>query len=225
MAEIRVNPTRMELKKLKNKLNTARRGHKLLKNKCDELMKQFLDVVREAKVVRTALGQSLKGVVEEFEIAAAETDPRIMTEALLLPGFEGEVRTTTKNVMSVIVPEFVPAGGADGASPQSRGGASYGYAFTSSSIDSAVNEICDKTADLIRLASLEKQAQLLCSEIEKTRRRVNALEYILIPQYSATIKSISMKLDENERSNLTRLMKVKDMMLEEKISAEKKNAK
>ncbi|MBR6917200.1 MAG: V-type ATP synthase subunit D, partial [Clostridia bacterium] len=95
MAEIRVNPTRMELKKLKNKLNTARRGHKLLKNKCDELMKQFLDVVRESKTLRSRLEDDLAGVVEEFGYAAAETDPRVMTEALLLPGFEGEVTTET----------------------------------------------------------------------------------------------------------------------------------
>ena len=212
MAEIRVNPTRMELKKLKNKLNTARRGHKLLKNKCDELMKQFLDVVREAKDLRGTLEAALRGVADEFGYAAAETDPRIMTEALLLPGFEGEVETKTKNVMSVIVPEFTPTGG---ATPNARGGASYGYVFTSHAIDAAVEGICSVAEDLIRLATLEQQAQLLCAEIEKTRRRVNALEYILIPQYTATIKSISMKLDENERSNLTRLMKVKDMMLEE----------
>ncbi|MBQ7474842.1 MAG: V-type ATP synthase subunit D [Clostridia bacterium] len=218
MAVIRVNPTRMELKKLKNKLNTARRGHKLLKNKCDELMKQFLDVVREAKVLRRKLESSLRGVVEEFEYAAAETDPRVMTEALLLPGFEGEVKTTTRNIMSVIVPEFHPTA----TGPESRGGASYGYAFTSPSIDAAVNEICGATEDLIRLASLEKESQLLCAEIEKTRRRVNALEYILIPQYVETIKSITMKLDENERSNLTRLMKVKDMMLEGKRAGEQK---
>ena len=210
MAEIRVNPTRMELKKLKNKLNTARRGHKLLKNKCDELMKQFLEVVRECKTLRVRLEGTLAGVVDEFGFAAAQTDPRVMTEALLLPGFEGEITTETKNVMSVIVPEFRHKE----SDPSARGGVSYGYAFTTRSIDAAVREICASTEDLVRLASLEKQAQLLCSEIEKTRRRVNALEYILIPQYTVTIKSISMKLDENERSNLTRLMKVKDMMLE-----------
>ncbi len=210
MAEIRVNPTRMELKKLKNKLNTARRGHKLLKNKCDELMKQFLDVVRESKTLRYRLEDTLAGLVEEFGYAAAETDPRVMTEALLLPGFEGEVSTETKNVMSVIVPVFRHKD----PDPAAHGGVSYGFAFTTRSIDAAVTEICASTEELIRLATLEKQAQLLCSEIEKTRRRVNALEYILIPQYTATIKAISMKLDENERSNLTRLMKVKDMMLE-----------
>ena len=210
MAEIRVNPTRMELKKLKNKLNTARRGHKLLKNKCDELMKQFLDDVRECKTLRTTLEGTLAGVVEEFGFAAAETDPRVMTEALLLPGFEGEVTTETKNVMSVIVPIFRHSE----SDPVGRGGVSYGYAFTNRSIDAAVREICASTKDLLRLATLEKQAQLLCAEIEKTRRRVNALEHILIPQYTETIKAITMKLDENERSNLTRLMKVKDMMLE-----------
>ncbi|MBQ3901596.1 MAG: V-type ATP synthase subunit D [Clostridia bacterium] len=209
MAEIRVNPTRMELKKQKTKLTTARRGHKLLKNKCDELMKQFLDIVRESKKLRRSLETSFSGVFREFEYAAAETDPRILREALLMPAYEGKVSVKDHNMMSVIVPEFKVEKAAGRV-----GGAGYGFAFTSPAIDSAVSRISDETEKLIRLATLEKTAQLLCVEIEKTRRRVNALEYILIPQYEHTIKVITMKLDENERSNLTRLMKVKDMMLE-----------
>ena len=219
MAEIRVNPTRMELKKLKNKLATARRGHKLLKDKCDELMKQFLDIVREAKNLRGTLSKTFAGVIGEFEYAAAETDMRMLTEALMLPGMESSVNIDTKNIMSVIVPVFSVS--ETSSSPDLNVGAGYGYAFTSTSMDSAVSAVCSAAKELVRLASLEKDAQLLCIEIEKTRRRVNALEYIMIPQYEDAIKRITMKLDENERSNLTRLMKVKDMMLQQKMSVKK----
>lgn len=215
MAEIRVNPTRMELKKLKTKLATARRGHKLLKDKCDELMRQFLDIVREAKELREALTEQLSGVTAEFEIAAAETDIRVMTEALMLPSVKSSVKIGSRNIMSVIVPTFETE---DTASPASHGGAGYGYAFTTKAMDNAADAVSKAGAELIRLAELEKAAGLLCREIERTRRRVNALEYIMIPQYETTIKSIMMKLDENERSNLTRLMKVKDMMLAEKMT-------
>lgn len=211
MAEIRVNPTRMELKKLKAKLATARRGHKLLKDKCDELMRQFLDIVREAKALREALGVRLSGVTAEFEEAAAEMDIRMMTEALMLPSVKSMVNVDSRNIMSVIVPSFeIEKSGA------SAGGAGYGYAFTTKAMDRAADAVSSAAGELMRLAELEKSAGLLCREIERTRRRVNALEYIMIPQYEVTIKSIMMKLDENERGNLTRLMKVKDMMLEEK---------
>ena len=212
MAEIRVNPTRMELKRLRSKLVTARRGHKLLKDKCDELMRQFLDTVREAKVLREHLTESLAGVSDEFRLAAADSDPRMLTEALMLPSADCTVDVTEKNVMSVIIPKF--------SEPviSSAGGAGYGYAFTTGSMDRAADSICDSAQELVRLAELEKACQLMSHEIERTRRRVNALEYIMIPQYEETIRRISMKLDENERSNLTRLMKVKDMMLEAKLA-------
>ncbi len=214
MAEIRVNPTRMELKKLKNKLTTARRGHKLLKDKCDELMRRFLDVIRDAKELREELAEQLSDVTTEFEIAAAETDIRVMTEALMLPTVKSSVNTGNKNIMSVIVPTFETE---DGGAAASRGGVGYGYAFTTKAMDNAAEAVSAASLKLIRLAELEKTASLLCREIERTRRRVNALEYIMIPQYESTIKTIVMKLDENERSNLTRLMKVKDMMLAEKL--------
>ncbi len=215
MAEIRVNPTRMELKKLKGKLITARRGHKLLKDKCDELMRQFLDIVREAKQLRESLSGRFEGVYSMFETAAALTDPKMMSEALMMPGAEGELSVGEKNIMSVYVPTFdfrAPDAGA-------QGGAGYGYAFTSGELDEAVRAVSGVTADLVHLAQLEKTALLLCDEIERTRRRVNALEYIMIPQYERTVKSITMKLDENERGSQTRLMKVKDMMVKAQIEA------
>ncbi len=218
MAEIRVNPTRMELKKLKTRLLTARRGHKLLKDKRDELMKQFLDIVREAKTLREELGDTFSLIDARFAAASAESDARMMTEALMLPGKEGTLEITTKNVMSVITPVFhysAPEAG-------ENGGVNYGLAFTSGELDDAVTELCAVTDRLMKLAELEKSALLLCDEIERTRRRVNALEYIMIPQYETAIRNITMKLDENERSNTSRLMKVKDMMVAQQI--EKKRA-
>ncbi len=217
MAEIRVNPTRMELKKLKGKLTTARRGHKLLKDKCDELMKQFLDMIRDAKVRREKLTERLSGVTDEFRLAAADTDPRMMAEALMLPTVESDITVGERNIMSVLVPTFEVKTSADAAE---NGGAGYGYAFTTGAMDRAAEAVSSAALELVELAQLEKSAQLLCREIERTRRRVNALEYIMIPQYEEAINRISMKLDENERSNLTRLMKVKDMMLKEKLAKE-----
>lgn len=217
MAEIRVNPTRMELKKLKGKLTTARRGHKLLKDKCDELMKQFLDMIRDAKVRREKLTERLSGVTDEFRLAAADTDPRMMAEALMLPTVESDITVGERNIMSVLVPTFEVKTSADAAE---NGGAGYGYAFTTGAMDRAAEAVSSAALELVELAQLEKAAQLLCREIERTRRRVNALEYIMIPQYEEAINRISMKLDENERSNLTRLMKVKDMMLKEKLAKE-----
>ncbi len=215
MAEIKVNPTRMELKKLKARLVTARRGHKLLKDKRDELMRQFLDVVREAKALREQLCRQLGSVYSSFASAAALMDPRMMTEALMLPGVQGELFVKQKNIMSVYVPVFQY----DAARASDTGGAGYGYAFTSGALDEAVEQICAASTQLVRLAQLEKTATLLCDEIEKTRRRVNALEYIMIPQYEAGVKTISMKLDENERGAQTRLMKVKDMMIRAQVEA------
>lgn len=213
MAEIRVNPTRMELKNIGAKLSTARRGHKLLKDKCDELMRRFLDVVREDKALRASVEERLAEVHRSFAVAAAEQSPRAMREALILPKRQTSLSVEYKNMMSVTVPEFTLAvrGGASGAP--------YGYAYTSGELDRAVSLLSDMAQDMARLATLEKTAQLLAEEIERTRRRVNALEYIMIPRYESAMKTISMKLDENERGNTTRLMKVKDMMLRAAIES------
>ena len=209
MAELRVNPTRMELKKVQARYTTARRGHKLLKDKRDELMKKFLEVVRENKELRERVEASLARVHASFSIASAAVSPRMLKEALILPKKEGKLDVAYKNVMSVTVPVFslqvLSEGGADGYN--------YGMAFTSGELDTAARELNDLLGDLVKLAELEKTAQMLAEEIEKTRRRVNALEYIMMPRYLETIKTIKMKLEENERGNTTRLMKVKDMML------------
>ena len=210
MAEIRVNPTRMEMKKLQGRYNTARRGHKLLKDKRDELMKQFLEVVREDKALRERVEKALELYYKGFSVASASGNPKMLKEALICPKKEGSLEVTYKNMMSVIVPEFSYSASENEAAQSFN----YGLAFTSGDLDVSLRELNGILEDLIRMAELEKQAQLLAEEIEKTRRRVNALEYIMMPQYLAAIKSIKMKLDENERGNTTRLMKVKDMMLE-----------
>lgn len=216
MAELRVNPTRMELKNLKNKLATARRGHKLLKDKCDELMRRFLDIVREDKAMRQKVEDELALVHRSFATASALTSPRAMREALILPTRSTELAVSTKNLMSVVVPTFTLSEVGEGAHDMP-----YGVAFTSGELDAAVRELSAMVDDLVKLAELEKSAQMLAQEIERTRRRVNALEYIMIPRYEVAIKGITMKLDENERGNTTRLMKVKDMMLEASIEAKR----
>ena len=214
MAELRVNPTRMEMKRIQTRYQTARKGHKLLKDKRDELMKQFLDVVREDKALRERVEEALGKVYQSFTVASAVSSPKMLEEALICPKKEGELSVEYKNMMSITVPVFHLRVHAEGGSDSYN----YGMAFTSGELDSSLRELNSILEDLIRLAELEKTAQLLAEEIERTRRRVNALEYILMPQYLATIKTIKMKLDENERGNTTRLMKVKDMMLQAQLS-------
>ena len=217
MAEIRVNPTRMEMKKLQSRYTTARRGHKLLKDKRDELMKQFLEVVREDKALRERVEKALELYYKGFSVASASANPKMLEESLICPKKEGKLEVTYKNMMSVTVPEFsYSEAESEEAAAQSF---NYGLAFTSGDLDVSLRELGGILEDLVRMAELEKQAQLLAEEIEKTRRRVNALEYIMMPQYLAAIKTIKMKLDENERGNTTRLMKVKDMMLEAQRNA------
>ena len=209
MARLNVNPTRMELTNLKRKLVTARRGHKLLKDKRDELMRQFLVLVRECKALRAEVESGIRTANEHMALAGASMDRESLAVALMLPGQRMQVDVREKNVMSVIVPEF------DIKLKTAKDGEiySYGYAFTSCELDDAVKSLAEIMPKLLLLAEKEKQCQLMSAEIEKTRRRVNALEHVMIPRYEETIKYISMKLEENERGATTRLMKVKDMML------------
>ena len=204
-----VNPTRMELKKMKSRYANARRGHKLLKDKRDGLMKQFLETVRQNKELREKVEASLSGVYDSLAIAGAVSGPKVLEESLMLPKKQGKLDVRTRNVMSVTVPEFeLEIIGKD-----AQDSYNYGLAFTSGELDASLAQMSAIMEDMIALAESEKTVQLLAQEIEKTRRRVNALEYIMIPKYLATIKSIKMKLDENDRGNTTRLMKVKDMMI------------
>ena len=211
MAILNVNPTRMELTNLKRKLVTARRGHKLLKDKRDELMRRFLDLVRENKKLRIEVEEGIKQANAAMSVARCVMSDKALDVALMLPTQEMSLEVGEKNVMSVMIPVFdVRFKTADENDIYS-----YGFAETSGDLDTAVKALSDIMPKMIRLAEIEKSCCLMADEIEKTRRRVNALEHVMIPQYEETIKYISMKLDENERSTTTRLMKVKDMMLEQ----------
>ena len=211
MANITVSPTRMELTRLKGKLKTAQRGHKLLKDKRDELMKQFLDTVREVRSLRAEVEEDLMRVHKSFTVASALMSSEALEQALLYPKQSVELTRTTPNIMSVNVPvyDFQTKTKSDSDIYP------YGFAATSGELDDAVEALGLVFRKMLKLAQIEKSAQLMAEEIEKTRRRVNALEYVMIPELEGNIKYISMKLGENERSSQIRLMKVKDMMLEE----------
>ncbi len=211
MANTNVNPTRMELTRLKKKLVTATRGHKLLKDKRDELMRQFLDLVRENKVLRDKVEAGITAANKNFVLARAGMNDEVLNVALMAPMQEVYLEASNHNVMSVEIPVFeYKTRTADANNIYS-----YGYAFTSADLDSAVKSLADILPEMLRLAECEKSCQLMAAEIEKTRRRVNALEHVMIPDMKDKIKYITMKLDENERSTQIRLMKVKDMMLEQ----------
>lgn len=211
MARLNVNPTRMELTNLKRKLITARRGHKLLKDKRDELMRQFLDMVRENKTLREQVEEAIGSSNKKMALARSMVQNEIMDTALMLPKQEMSLDIKEKNVMSVLIPEYT----VEYKTTDPNDIYSYGYAYTSGDMDGAILSLSEILPKMIRLAEVEKSCQLMASEIEKTRRRVNALEHVMIPRYEETIKYITMKLDENERSTTTRLMKVKDMMIEQ----------
>lgn len=209
MAIMNVNPTRMELTNLKRKLVTARRGHKLLKDKRDELMRRFLDLVRENKALRIEVEKGIEKANTSMSVARCIMSDKAMDIAFMLPTQEMSLDVSEKNVMSVMIPVF----DAKFRTANEHDIYSYGFADTSGDLDAAVKALSDVMPKMIRLAEIEKSCRLMADEIEKTRRRVNALEHVMIPQYEETIKYITMKLDENERSTTTRLMKVKDMML------------
>ena len=213
MANVTVIPTRMELTRLKKKLKTAQRGHKLLKDKRDELMKQFMETVRDLRTLRAEVEEELMRVHQSFTVASALMSSEALEQAMLYPKQSVELTMETKNVMSVNVPVY---------HVQTRTGSDadiypYGFAATSGELDTAVDALGKVLPKLLRLAEIEKSAQLMAEEIEKTRRRVNALEYVVIPQTESSIRYITMKLDENERAATTRLMKVKDMILKEAL--------
>ena len=208
-----INPTRMELTRLKGRLKTAQRGHKLLKDKRDELMKQFMDVVRENRALRKRVEEGLMRAHGAFTVASALMSPEMLEQALMYPKQSVELDMTFQNIMSVDVPQYQFH-----TTSQDPGEVyPYGFAQTSGELDDAVDAMSRVFQDMLRLAEVEKTSQLLAEEIEKTRRRVNALEYVKIPQMQESIKYITMKLDENERANTIRLMKVKDMILKEAI--------
>ncbi len=206
---IRVNPTRMELSRLKKRLKTAVRGHKLLKDKQDEMARQFMAHIRRNRELREQVEAALSGAMREFSVAAARMGEEAVAEALLVPARPSSVRAGVKNIMSVEVPSLTLT--------ETDGGTDlpYGFAFTSGELDGAVLSLSALLPALIELAEIEKTCDMLADEIEKTRRRVNALEHVMIPEMEEAIRTITMKLEDNERGNITRLMKVKELLAAE----------
>lgn len=213
MAKKQVNPNRMELLRLKKQLVTARRGHKLLKDKRDELMRQFLDLIRANRVLRIKVEQLIAAANQDMLLARAVMDNASLETALMAGKESLTLDIDTKNIMSVNVPIFASLFDVSGEIE----GLPYGLASTAGELDQAILALHEAFPVMLELAEVEKSAQLLADEIEKTRRRVNSLEYILIPELISQIRSITMKMDENERGNLTRLMKVKDMIVKQAI--------
>ena len=211
MASKHVNPTRMEMKRIKARLKTARRGHRLLKDNRDELMRQFMEIVHENRVLRERVEKGLSEAMAALSTASAVMSPEMLEQALLYPKQSVELGVSYKNVMSVHVPVYEFKTKNNDPSEIYP----YGFAMTSGELDDALSALSGVFTDMLELARIEKTMQLLAQEIEKTRRRVNALEYIMIPEMEQNIRFITMKLDENERGNIIRLMKVKDMILQQ----------
>ena len=207
MAVMQVNPTRMELTRLKRRLVTAKRGHKLLKDKRDEMVRQFILLIRRNQQLRKEVEQELSGALREFAFARAVMEPAALEAAVLYPAREARLEIGQRHVMSVKVPVIKIQEGS-----LSEAVMSYGMAETSAQLDDAIASVANVLPKLVELAEIESTCNLLADEIEKTRRRVNALEYVMIPEHEETIRYISMKLDENERGSQTRLMTVKDMI-------------
>ncbi len=210
MASTTVTPTRMVLNQLKGRLKTARRGHKLLKDKRDELMRQFLEIIKENKALRIKVEEGLTAAFASQQVASSLMSPEMLEQALLYPRQSVELSMTYKNIMSVNVPEYSFKTKSNDPSEIYP----YGFAQTSAELDDALEKLAEVFNDMLELARVEKTMQLLAEEIEKTRRRVNALEYVMIPDLETNIKYITMKLEENENSTKVRLLKVKDMVLE-----------
>ena len=211
MANTAITPTRMVLNQLKGRLKTARRGHKLLKDKRDELMRQFMDVVRRNKELRTKVEEGLTAAFASQQVASAIMSPEMLEQALLYPRQSVELEMSFKNIMSVNVPRYrFQTKNNDPTEIYP-----YGFAQTSGELDDALDKLARVFEDMLELAQVEKTMQLLAEEIEKTRRRVNALEYVMIPELEGNIKYISMKLEENENATKVRLLKVKEMVLQD----------
>ena len=206
-----INPTRMELTRLKGRLKTATRGHKLLKDKRDELMKQFLEIVRKNRALRKKVEQGLEEANAAFTVAASLMGPEMLEQALLYPKQSVELEMGFRNIMSVNVPVYTFHTKNEDPTEIYP----YGFAQTSGELDIALEALNRVLQDMLELAEVEKSMKLLAEDIEKTRRRVNALEYVMIPDMEEKIRYITMKLDENERGNITRLMKVKEMVLQD----------
>lgn len=206
MARLNVNPTRMELRSLKTRLATAKRGHKLLKDKADEMVRQFMILIRKNELLRKDVEGNIANGLRSFLLASAINGPKVTEEAVSVPSATIDIECTTHNIMSVEVPKIdIKKSSISDIYP-------YSFLSVSSDLDSSLDNLNKLLVKLIELAEIEKTCTMLSNEIERNRRRVNALEYVLIPELEETIKFITMKLDENERSNIIMTMKVKEMI-------------
>ena len=205
MAAIQYKPTRMELSNLKKRLKTAVRGHKMMKDKRDELVRRFIVLARKNKELREQTEAKMAVAMQDFVLAKATMSNNEIEEALLYPARGIQVDAEKQNILSIPVPKLSMSTSEEIVYP-------YGFSSTSSDLDGAVQAIAEALPLMLELAEVEKSTARLADEIEKTRRRVNALEYVMIPQYTEAIRTIQMKLDENERGNLSRLMKTKEML-------------
>jgi V/A-type H+-transporting ATPase subunit D len=194
----------MELLKLRKRVAVAQRGHKLLKDKRDELMKEFLRLIRENRELRAEVERKLVAAFRSFLVARAVMSTEALEEAIMAPKQRVYLDVETVSIMNVRVPRF--------SLHQEGDVFSYGFVDTSAELDTALVAFSEALSLLVRLAEVEKSAELLADEIERTRRRVNALEYVLIPELQGAVKSIAMKLSEQERSNVARLMRIKEIV-------------
>ena len=208
MAVLNINPTRMEMTRMKRRLATAKRGHKLLKDKRDELVRRFIVLVRENYSLRLQVERALGLVMKDFAFARAVMEPGALRQALMYPARQAAIMISQRSILSVKVPVYRM----DEFQEDEAISLPYGMAETSAQLDNAISTMADVLPQLIALSEKEKSCEMLADEIQKTRRRVNALEYVMIPQLEETIRYIAMKLEENERGALTRLMKVKEML-------------
>ena len=215
MAVLNVNPTRMELSRLKKQLTTAVRGHKMLKDKRDELMRRYLDLIKENKALRESVEKEIIIANGHFTKASSVMSKESLDTALLAPKQEVFLEASSKNVMSVDIPVF----NVKTRTSEESDIYSYGFGLTSFALDEAVERVAKLLPSMLKLAEIEKSTSRMAAEIEKTRRRVNALEHVMIPRYRDTIRMITEKLEENDRSSRARLMKVKDMVIEQNRSA------
>lgn len=206
MARLNITPTRASLSALRARLKSAQKGHRLLKDKRDELMRRFLTAAREALMLRAEVDEKIRTAQRHLQAAAAVMGEKELKSALLLSGNAAEISVGTKNVMSVVLPEFRAT-----EAPTAE------FFSTNFDFDAAADIILAARGDLLRLAELEKAAALMSAELERTRRRVNALEYVIIPNYIETIRYIRMKLEENERAANIRMLKIKDAVIAEKF--------
>lgn len=205
MNKLNINPTRQELIKLKRRLKVAVHGHQLLKEKRDGLMKEFMAIIRQARDLRQNIEEQLGSGFKFFVFASSQMRPEEINEALMLPAKKISLAAATKNVMSVNIPQFEYREEGDFLA--------YGLGTTATELDLALEKFDEAMKDLVRLAEIEHSARMLAAEIEKTRRRVNALEYVFIPNIIETIKYITSKLSEQERSAIITLMKLKEVMI------------